>query len=89
MAPPDLIEWSPISSFVKPRVSGPINSTTARSLGSAWDEFMHDIFPSDEVNVHNLESLEAPGMRSTLLIVNAAAFTGHNRLSSVLNMCTE
>ena len=50
IAPPDRSECSPISSFVKPRLSDPMSPTTARSLGRAWEEFfIHDIFPSEEL----------------------------------------
>ncbi len=86
MAPPDRIEWRPISSLVKPNMASPIISTTARSLGNAWDEFMHDTFPSDETKEHIFESSDAPGIFRTLLTENAAALTGQRRLSLVRNI---
>ena len=86
MAPPDLIECRPISSFVKPRIDFPIKSTTARSLGRAWDEFIHDIFPSNEMKEHTFESFVEPGIFNTLFTEKAAATTGHRRPSSVRNI---
>ena len=62
MAPPERSECRPMSSFVKPRLSGPIISTTARNLGKAWDEFMHVTLPSDDTNEHIFESSVAPGV---------------------------
>ena len=81
IAPPDRSECSPISSFVKPRLSDPISPTTARSLGRAWAEFIHDIFPSDELKEHIFESAVAPGIFMTLFTVKAAARTGHKKAS--------
>ncbi len=89
MAPPDLIECRPISPFANPGIGSLINSATAHNLSSAWDEFIHDIFPSDEMKEHNFESFVAPGIFNTLLTVNAAATTGHKRESSVQNIWTE
>ena len=89
MVPPDLIEYRLISSFVKPRLDPPINSTTTRSLGRAWDEFIHDTFPSNEMKVHNFEFSVAPGISNTLLTEKAAARTGHRIVSSVRNIWTK
>ena len=89
IAPPDRMEWRPTSSFVNPKTCAPINSTIARNLGRACDEFIHETFPSDEMNEHSFVSFVAPGMRKTLFTVKAAANTGHSRPSSVRNICTE
>ena len=66
MAPPDLTECRPISSFVKPRLDSPIKSTTSHSLGRAWDEFMHDILPSDDTKEQNFEYSVAPRILNAL-----------------------
>ena len=89
MAPPDRTECNPISSFVNPRRDSPMMSTTARNLGSACEEFIHEIFPLGEINEHIFESSVAPGIFKTLFTVNAAATTGHSRSSPVRNMWTE
>ena len=86
MVPPDRSECRPMSSFVKPRLSGPIISTTARNLGKAWDEFIHVTLPSDDTKEHIFESPVAPGIRKTLLTENAAARTGQRKSSPVLNI---
>ena len=89
IAPPNRSECRPTSSFVKPNVVSPISSTTARSLDRAWEEFIHDTFPSDEMKEHIFESAVAPGIHMTLLTEKVAARTGHRRISLVRNIWTE
>ena len=86
---PDRIECNPISSFVNPNISYLIILTIALSRGSACAKFIHVILPSEERKEHIFESSMALGISNTRFTDMTEATTGHNKLSSVRNICTE
>ena len=87
IAPPDLIEWRPISSLSNPSISTPIKATIARSLDRTWSARMRvKLFVLSE-NKHTSESSVDDGISRTHCTVSAQAFTGHNTSSPEWNMC--
>ena len=86
IAPPERMEWRPISSLVNPRDSAPMMSTIARSRGRAWAELIQVIDPSDSWTEHFFDSNVAPGIASTRAMDLAADLTGQSSLSLVQNM---
>ena len=61
IAPPERIEWRPISSLVKPKTSSPINSTIVRNQSLTWVECMELSVPSGFMKVHTFVSSVVPG----------------------------
>ena len=89
IAPPERIEWRPISNSVKPNTSLPINITIARSLASTCIELISVDFPSSFKKLQSFDSSDDPGIDLTRFTFRAVDLTGQRTASDVLNMWTE